>query len=161
VQALTNQVRQLSLDLRPVVLDSYGLLEAIQWYIGRYEARSGITVHLRHDGRERRYAPEIEIAAFRVVQEALTNIARHAGVTEAWVTLFSERSLLVVIHDQGRGFAADQHHESIGLGGMRERVELLGGTFDLETAPGEGVRITAEFPLDEPDPADPPGEPAP
>jgi signal transduction histidine kinase len=148
VQALTNQVRQLSLELRPVVLDGYGLLAAIQWYIGRYQPRSGVTVHLRHDGSDRRYAPEVEIAAFRVVQEALTNIARHSGVTEAWVTLFGERSLLVIIHDQGQGFAPDRSTESTGLGGMRERVALLGGTFVLETAPGAGVHITAEFPLD-------------
>ncbi len=155
VQALTNQVRQLSLELRPVMLDSYGLLAAIKWYIERFQPRTGITVHLRHDGSDRRFAPEVEIAAFRVVQEALTNVARHAGVTEAWVTLFGERSLLVIIHDQGQGFAPGRSTESSGLGGMRERVTLLGGTFVLETAPGAGVHITAEFPLESA-----PGEPA-
>jgi PAS domain S-box-containing protein len=149
VQRLTEQVRQLSLDLRPAVLDRYGLRAAIDWHVERFQAASGITIHLRHEGPDRRYAPEIEIAAFRVVQEALTNIARHAEILEAWVTVLNDGSLLVVIHEQGRGFDAAQVTASNGLSGMRERAELLGGRFDLETAPGDGVHITAEFPLDD------------
>jgi PAS domain S-box-containing protein len=150
VQMLTEQVRQLALELRPQVLDRYGLLAAIQWYVERYQTTTGMTVHLREQGVvRRRFPPEVEIAAFRVVQEALTNIARHAGVEEAWVTLFNAGSLVVVIHDQGQGFDPDQQRESIGLSGMRERVELLGGRFDVETAPGEGVHLTAEFPLED------------
>ncbi len=150
VQTLTEQVRQMSLDLRPAVLDRYGLPAAIAWYLERYQATTGITIHLQQqDVEQRRYPPEIEIAAFRVVQEALTNIARHAGVAEAWVTLFRDGSLLLVIHDRGRGFDPAQHLESSGLGGMRERVELLGGSFELVTAPGEGVHITAAFSLED------------
>jgi PAS domain S-box-containing protein len=147
VQALTEQVRQLSLELRPAVLDRYGLLAAVEWYVERFQQRTGVTVHLRHEELTRRFASEVEVAAFRVVQEALTNIARYAEVTEAWVTLFADDTLLVVIHDLGHGFETAQSGESNGLAGMRERVELLGGAFDLETAPGEGVHITAEFPL--------------
>ncbi|MFT4040378.1 MAG: PAS domain S-box protein [Thermomicrobiales bacterium] len=148
VQALTEQVRQMALELRPQVLDRYGLLAAIEWFRTRYQATTGITVHLREQNvAQRRYPPEIEIAAFRVVQEALTNVARHAGVGEAWVSLFSDGVLLAAIRDEGRGFDAAQVRDSSGVGGMQERVHLLGGAFDLETAPGEGVRITAEFPL--------------
>jgi two-component system sensor histidine kinase UhpB len=154
VQRLTEQVRQLALDLRPVVLDSHGLLAAVEWHLVRFQQRTGITVHLSHENVSQRYAPEVEIAAFRVVQEAMTNIARHADVSDAWVTLFSESQLLVVISDQGRGFNPEQIGESSGLGGMRERVELLGGSWVLEAAPGAGVHITAEFPLDVPVAAD-------
>jgi PAS domain S-box-containing protein len=150
VEKLTEQVRQLALDLRPQVLDRYGLLAAVRWYVERYQATTSITVHLREqDVAHQRYPAEVEIAAFRVVQEALTNVARYAGVDAAWVTLFCNGSLLLVIHDQGQGFDPEQYRESSGLGGMRERVELLGGSFELETTPGEGVHITAEFPLED------------
>ena len=150
VEQLTDQVRHLALDLRPVMLDDYGLLAAIAWCIGRYQETTGITIHLREQGvAGQRYSPEVEISAFRVVQEALTNIARYAEVDEAWVTLLHDGGLLVVVHDQGQGFDPRQHRESSGLSGMRERVELLGGTLALETAPGEGVHITAEFPVAE------------
>ena len=82
------------------------------------------------------------------MQEALTNIARYAEVEEAWVTLIRDDTLVLVIYDHGRGFDPTLHRESSGLGGMRERVALLGGRFVVETAPGQGVHITAEFPLD-------------
>jgi PAS domain S-box-containing protein len=148
VQALTEQVRQVSLDLRPAVLDHYGLLAAVEWYIARYQFRTGITVHLRQENGNRRLAPEVEIAAFRVVQEGLTNIARYAGVREAWVTIFSDGVLLVIIKDKGQGFDVANHHHANGLAGMRERVELLGGTFELESVPGQGTTITAELPIE-------------
>jgi signal transduction histidine kinase len=150
VQHLTEQVRQLALDLRPAVLDRYGLLAAVEWYVGRYQATTGITIHLRQQNMaHRRISPEIEIAAFRVVQEALTNIARYAAVAEAWVTLLGNGHLLVIVQDEGRGFDPAKRVESSGLSGMQERVALLGGMFELVTAPGEGVHLTAEFPLDE------------
>lgn len=149
VQQLTEQVRQLALDLRPQVLDRYGLLAAIEWYVERYQFKTGITVHLRHVGAAQRFPANFEIAAFRIVQEALTNIARYAQVTEAWVTMIHDDTLLVVIHDRGRGFDLEQRRESSGLAGMRERVELLGGSFELDTAPGEGVHINAEFPVED------------
>jgi PAS domain S-box-containing protein len=155
VQTLTEQVRQLSLELRPAVLDRYGLLAAVQWYVERYQATTGISIHLLDEGLPERFTPAIEIAAFRVVQEALTNIARYAGVTEAWVTMVHDGSLLIVIHDQGCGFDPAHVAESNGLAGMRERIHLLGGGFDLDAAPGAGVRISAEFPLE----SRPPGAP--
>jgi PAS domain S-box-containing protein len=146
VQALTEQVRQLSLDLRPAVLDRYGLLAAMEWHIGRFQAKTGITVHLRHQGLDERFPPEIEIAAFRVVQEALTNVARHSGADFATVQVYGDGSLTLVIRDGGRGFDPANAGTSTGLGGMRERVELLGGRLEIEAIPGDGTAIIAELP---------------
>jgi signal transduction histidine kinase len=151
VQALTEQVRQLSMDLRPAVLDRFGLLAAVEWHLARYQQRTGIAVDLRHHGLARRFAPDLEIGAFRVVQEALTNVARHARVDRAAVQLFADDgALTVVVRDDGCGFDATQPPTASGLGGMRERVELLGGMLTIEATPGAGTAITAELPLDRP-----------
>jgi PAS domain S-box-containing protein len=150
VQALTEQVRQLSLDLRPQVLDRYGLLAALEWHIERFQAKTGITVHLRHQGLNRRFPPEVEIAAFRVVQEALTNVARHSGENFATVQVYGDGSLTLVIRDAGRGFDPAQADTSTGLAGMRERVELLGGKLEVEAIPGDGTAIIAELPAEFP-----------
>jgi PAS domain S-box-containing protein len=149
VQALTAQVRQLSMDLRPAALDAFGLLPALQWLIERFQTQTGIQIDLRHQGIERRFTPEVEIAAYRVVQEALTNVARHAGVARATISLLCDGTLLIVIRDEGRGFDPAATPAPSGLRGLRERVELLDGTVAIDAALGDGVRITAEFPLDE------------
>lgn len=148
VQALTEQVRRLSMDLRPTMLDTLGLLPALQWLIDRFQTQTGIQVDLRHHGIERRFRPEVEIAAYRVVQEALTNVARHAEVDRVMVNLLGDGTLGIVIRDQGRGFDPATTPTPSGLRGLRERVELLDGTVTIEAAPGAGVRVTAEFPLD-------------
>jgi len=100
---------------------------------------------------ERRFQPEIETAVYRIVQEALTNVARHAGVSKVTVRLWAdEEALNVQIEDQGAGFdreAALATGTSSGLSGMHERVALLGGRLTIETAPGTGTRLTAELPL--------------
>jgi signal transduction histidine kinase/PAS domain-containing protein len=149
VQGLTEQVRQLSMDLRPAALDAFGLLPALQWLIERFQTQTGIEVDLRHQGIERRFPPEAEIAAYRVVQEALTNVARHAEVDRATISLLCDGTLLIVIRDEGCGFDPAVTPTPSGLRGLRERVELLEGTVAIDAALGAGVRITAEFPLDE------------
>jgi PAS domain S-box-containing protein len=147
VRALTEQVRQMALDLRPQVLDRYGLLAALEWHIARFQAKTGITVHLRHQGLEERFPPEVEIAAFRVVQEALTNVARHAGTDFATVQVYGGDGVVtLVIRDTGRGFDVEQGGASTGLGGMRERVELLGGRLEIDAMPGGGTAVIAELP---------------
>jgi signal transduction histidine kinase len=136
------------MDLRPAVLDQYGLLAALRWHIERYGIRTGIKVDLRHEGLEARLPPPVEIAAFRVVQEALTNIARHAETHEAFVQLLADaEALTVVVRDRGQGFDPASANPSSGLSGMRERVELLGGTLTLDSGEGEGTVIAAEVPL--------------
>ncbi len=150
VAELTEQVRQLSMDLRPAALDTYGLMPALRSHIERYEKRTGITIDLRVEGVERRFTPLLETTAYRIVQEALTNLARHADVPEAVVQLIADEQVLMVsIQDQGPGFDPAVVQEGSGLTSMRERAELLGGLLDVDTAPGAGVRITAELPLDD------------
>ena len=100
------------------------------------------------EGLERRFASPVESTAYRIVQEALTNLARHAETPQAIVQLFAdEQTLTVSIRDLGSGFDPANVREGSGLGGMRERAELLGGSLDIDTAPGAGVRITAELPV--------------
>jgi PAS domain S-box-containing protein len=148
VQEVTVQVRTLSRDLRPATLDLLGLLPALVELVARVEAATDVTVDLRHEGLERRFSAEVEIAAYRIVQETLTNVARHAAAHKAIVQLLAdEEALIVAIRDDGIGFTPLQSTCSGGLGGMSERVELLNGTVDIESAPGAGTTITAEIPL--------------
>jgi PAS domain S-box-containing protein len=160
VEVLTEQVRQLSMDLRPAVLDSFGLLPALQWYAERYQQRTGIVVDLRQTGLDCRFPPQIEIGAYRVVQEALTNVARHAQTATATVQLLAEDgTLMVVVQDSGQGFNPITTSNSSGLGGMRERVELLGGGLEIEAAHGAGVVVRAELPFARPRDTAPDGGP--
>ncbi|HEV8715120.1 MAG TPA: PAS domain S-box protein [Candidatus Binatia bacterium] len=148
---LIGHVRELALDLRPAVLDDLGLAPALEWLCKRYTVRTQVTVTFEQKGLNRRFAPEVETAAYRIVQEALTNVARHAGVSEARVWLGADHDQLTVeIHDQGRGFEPDTvlaAGAGSGLVGMRERAALLGGQLTVEAAPGQGTRIRAHLPL--------------
>ena len=156
-QALVNDLmartRKLSLDLRPATLDHLGLLPALLRLMSQYSSQTSVQVNFRHDGLEgRRFDPELETAAFRIVQEALTNVARHARAAEAVVRIWADQhSLSIHIEDQGQGFdvatvfAASQ---SSGLSGMRDRALLLGGNFTVDSQPGNGTRLTAEWNLD-------------
>jgi signal transduction histidine kinase len=147
------RVDNLSLDLRPAILDDLGLLPALLWHFERYTAQTNVCVTFRHSGLEgRRFASEVETAAYRIVQEALTNVARHADVSEVMVRAWADQDVLAVqIEDQGAGFdleATLAAGETTGLAGMRDRAVLLGGKLTVESAPGTGTRVTAEFPLD-------------
>jgi signal transduction histidine kinase len=150
VESLMSQVREISLDLRPAVLDDLGLIPALLWHFDRYQSQTGIRVMFTQTGMEERLTPEIETAAFRIVQEALTNIARHAGVTEARVWIRKDpEELSVIVEDEGCGFSqpSSQAFRSPGLSSMRERATLVGGQFSLVTAPSSGTRISAVLPL--------------
>ena len=158
-QALVNElvarVRDLSLDLRPAMLDDLGLLPALLWHFDRYTAQTNVRVTFKHSGlQRRRFGPEVETAAYRIVQEALTNVARHASVSEVTVRLWADQDTLgAQIEDQGTGFdpeAALAAGATTGLAGMRERAVLLGGQLTVESAPGAGTQVTAELPLGHP-----------
>jgi len=148
VDELTLQVRQLSMDLRPTALDAYGLLPTLRGHTERYEVQTGIAVDLRAEGLNQRFPAPIEITAYRIVQEALTNVARHAETSDVTVQLLAdEQTLTVSVRDSGLGFDPATIYGATGLSGMRERAELLGGTMEIDASPGTGVRITAELPL--------------
>ncbi|MEP7271875.1 MAG: response regulator [Acidobacteriota bacterium] len=149
---LTGRVRDLSLNLRPTVLDDLGLVHALVWLLDRYQTQTGVSVTFTQAGIEgRRFTPEIETAAYRIVQEALTNVARHAAAGEAHVHVWaSEDVLSVQVEDHGRGFDAEWktlRRNSGGLAGMHERADLLGGRLTIDSASGHGTSVSASFPL--------------
>jgi signal transduction histidine kinase len=148
------QVRNLSVDLRPSLLDDLGLVVALEWYVERQAQRVGFVGHCVADPPDLRADPTVETVCFRVVQEALTNIARHAQATEVWVEVRRrEQALFLLIRDNGVGFdvpAARErviHGASFGLLGMQERVELAGGYFEIRSTAGGGTEIHVRFPL--------------
>ena len=154
VDETSERVSQLSLDLRPGALDDLGLVPALRWYVSRYIKRLGIEVDLVATGLEGRLAPEVETTVYRVAQEALTNVARHAHATRVCLRLERRASsICAVIQDDGQGFAVEEDagqtrpERGAGLLGIRERVALLGGSFHIESRPGEGTRLSIEIPL--------------
>ncbi len=151
VNELVARVRNLSLDLRPAMLDDLGLLPALIWLIDRYSAQTKVEVNFKHSGVEGRYAPELETAIYRIVQEALTNAARHSRANKATVLLWTtDVTIFVQIEDQGMGFRPESlmaSGYSNGLTGMSERASLLGGKLTIESNEGVGTCVTAEMPL--------------
>lgn len=154
VRDLTARVRDLSLHLRPTMLDDLGLLPALLWLIERFTAQTQVVVDFEKSGVDRRFAPEVETAAYRIVQEALTNVARHAHVDRASLRIWlDEDQLHVQVEDEGAGFDADAGHsggKSSGLSGMHERASLLGGRLRIEAAPGRGTCVLACLPVGAP-----------
>jgi signal transduction histidine kinase len=147
---LVQRVREMSLNLRPSMLDDLGLLPTLIWHLGKYSTQTGVQVSFEHTGLPAVLPPEINITAYRIIQEALTNIARYARVKRAAVKISFKTGLLTVnIEDRGKGFALKETNikATAGLSGMRERVLLLGGNMVLETAPGQGTRIRVELPV--------------
>jgi signal transduction histidine kinase len=151
-QALTS-VRDLSQLLRPAMLDDFGLPDTIKWYVRKFSDRTGIRAEFVGDGLAERLSTDVEVSAYRVLQEGLTNVARHAQATTCRV--FVQRlsaSLVVTVEDDGRGFhtigeTPASPSTGLGLVGIRERAVQLGGTFRIESGPDKGTRLTVEFPL--------------
>jgi PAS domain S-box-containing protein len=154
VNRAIEQVRELSLNLRPPMLDVLGLEAALRWYAQKQSERSGLEVQLAGHLNVPRLDPDLEIACFRVVQESITNVLRHAQARHVWIELQEEDAeLSVVIRDDGVGFDVAAMQKRAGCGGsfgilaMRERIELLSGRLEIQSAPGQGTRICACFPL--------------
>ena len=148
-----NESRELSRLLRPPVLDDLGLPAALSWLARTLEQRTGLRVELTLDGLDERLDAELETLVFRLVQEALTNVLRHAGVDRATVAVSLAGGLLALqVADRGRGFdagsalAGSQAATGSGLRGMRDRLELFGGRLELTSAPGEGTLVSAVVP---------------
>ena len=135
VSDIIRQVREMSLNLRPSMLDDMGLVPTLIWHFDRYTNQTGIRVNFQRKAIPERLPLEIETAAYRIIQEALTNVARHAQVTEVLVGLVvQDKTLWVEVLDHGKGFkvSADLEKPSSGLSGMRERASLLGGYLVVE-----------------------------
>jgi signal transduction histidine kinase len=145
-------VRDLSHLLHPAMLDDLGLAAAIDWYLKGFSRRHGVKIELLQDRMEERLTADTEAAVYRIVQEALTNVAKHAQATTCRVYLQRlTNTLLVTIEDDGIGFEPDAPRQpgatrGIGLVGIRERVTQLRGELRLESAPGKGTRLTVEVP---------------
>jgi signal transduction histidine kinase len=145
-------VRDMSQLLHPSALDDFGLPATLTTYLRTFSHRTGIRAQLA-ETLETRLAPEIEVAVYRIVQEALSNVARHSGATACTVSLNSGRGVLrLVIEDNGRGIGpiATRLTSGRGLGliGMRERAQALGGTFTIRERDGGGTIVAVTLPLD-------------
>ena len=147
-------VRQLAFQLRPADLDDLGLVAALQEFNESYAKRYGIKVELQIDGLHARVPPKVELILYRIVQEALTNVARHAGgATCVQVVLTRhDHTLGATIVDNGKGFDVEQvlraKERGLGLFGMQERAALVGGTFRVDSHVGTGTSVTVEVPLE-------------
>jgi signal transduction histidine kinase len=154
IEGLLQQVRALSLDLRPSMLDDLGLAPALRWYLSRQAERAGFAVQFAAESSEMRYPSEIETTCFRIAQETVTNIVRHAQAQLVSVKLEqSANELCLLIRDDGVGFdvgaarARAGRGASLGLLGMHERAMLIGGQISIESAPAQGTVVRARFPL--------------
>ena len=150
-------VRDLSVDLRPPILDDLGLTTALRWYVDRYTKRTGLSVDVLIDlpDENERFSRDIETACFRIAQEALTNVVRHAKATHVVVRLSRDaEALLLTVKDDGVGFDVERlrkrapRQATLGLISMQERAYAAGGTIDLDSAPAKGTEIRFSLPLD-------------
>jgi two-component system sensor histidine kinase DegS len=151
--AILSGVRRLSQDLRPAALDRLGLLPALQWLASSVTEHSGIATEVSVIGEERRLPEEVAIALFRVTQEALRNVWRHSGGKHADIKVeFAENLTRVTVTDDGRGFELPDklgdlaRTGKLGLTGMQERAQLVGGKLTVQSSPGQGTSITVELP---------------
>jgi signal transduction histidine kinase len=142
-------VRRLVLNLRPPLLDEFGLVEALRAHCDRFHSQTGVHVRFTAHGLNgTRLATEIESAAFRVVQESLTNVARHADIRAARVEITLASSALDIrITDHGRGFDSQNAIWNAGLSGMSERMKMLGASFHVHSKPAHGTTIAASIPV--------------
>ena len=146
---LIKSVRRISTDLRPGILD-LGLAAAVEWQAQDFQTRTGIPCKLRLLAQQVVVAPNVSTALFRIFQETLTNVARHANATRTEVVLQKQRDgLVLLIRDNGQGFdsANPSFSKSLGLLGMRERAAMLGGQLKITSAPGQGTSVAAWIPL--------------
>ncbi|MCX5888145.1 MAG: PAS domain S-box protein [Deltaproteobacteria bacterium] len=151
IDTTIDEVRALATRLRPGLLDDFGLIDALDYYTKYFGQRTGITCIFKHLNM-----PQVDdlvaTAAYRITQEALTNVARHAFATKVKIDLQVKRGVLTLsVADNGRGFNPQKLSESdcLGLAGMRERASLLGGSLELQSQPGKGTRVYFRLPLDE------------
>jgi len=156
VEETLQSVRDESQIFRPAVLDDFGLQQTLAWFAEQFTRQMGVQVHYTGKLADGLFPPEASIHLYRIVQEALSNVARHSGAKEAWVSLDEKDSHLdLEIRDNGKGFDAHPQMkraagQGIGLMGMRERAEHLQGTLSVRSAPHAGTTIRVRVPLRRP-----------
>jgi len=153
LDTLLARVRDLSLDLRPSLLDHLGVVPAIRWYAIRQAERAGLQVHVEADSLPEDLPPDMAVVCFRIVQEAVTNVLRHAKATQLDVVLrTTDSGFDLIVKDNGVGFRASESMTevegrwAIGLVGMRERARALQGHIKIHSAPGRGTEVFAHIP---------------
>ncbi|GAI25749.1 unnamed protein product, partial [marine sediment metagenome] len=141
-------------DLRPRIIDDLGLVAALEWMAENLTKDYGIVTRVEVIGVERGLPDEVQLLLFRIAQEALTNIRRHAEASRAWITLeFGEKKAVLIIKDNGKGFEMPQgmgglaSAGKLGLAGMQERTQLIGGSLRIQSEAGKGTTITIEVPI--------------
>ncbi len=156
VEDTLQSVRDESQIFRPAILDDFGLPQTLEWFGEQFSRQAGVHVHFRGRLSEKLISPEIAIHVYRIVQEALSNVARHSGAQEAWITLEEvAEQLNLEVRDNGCGFAMENDvkrgaGQGIGLMGMRERAEHLNGSLSVRSAPHKGTTIRVQVPLPRP-----------
>jgi PAS domain S-box-containing protein len=147
-------VRRMSQDLRPPTLDRLGLISALESLASNIRKRSGMSIEVVVSGASRRFSPDIELALFRVTQEALSNTVKHSQATNTQITVeFNNKVISVIVKDDGCGFSLPEtvgdlvKQGRLGLVGMQERIQLVGGSFRIESEPGNGTTVFIEAPL--------------
>jgi PAS domain S-box-containing protein len=152
IEATADSVRRIARNLRPPALEELGVMGAIRTHARSLTEAFGLGVEIEAPRWDKRPAPEVELAIYRVVQEALANIVRHAHAKRAHVTIaLKESTVEVQISDEGRGFdptAVDRQGRGLGLLGMHERARNVGGELTVESAPGGGTRICVRLPME-------------
>ncbi len=152
IDATLSSVRDIATQLRPSVLDDLGLVAAIEWQAEDFRNRSGIQCHLNLECGEIALDKNRSTAIFRIFQEALTNVARHARASEVWIGLTAEAGNLILdIRDNGRGITQEEisSSKSLGLLGMRERAFAFGGEIVIGVGPGGGTTVTLKIPVNQ------------
>jgi signal transduction histidine kinase len=150
IDSTINSVRRIATELRPQILDTCGLLDALEWQGMDYQARTGIDCKLELPNDSVKLDSQLSTAIFRICQETLTNVARHAGATEVRVSLkLSENELCLTVKDNGKGIEPDKiyNSNSLGLLGIQERANYWGGHVTIDSPPGEGALFTINMPL--------------
>lgn len=148
------EMRKMILDLRPSALDDLGLASAIHWYAENGLEPRGVSLTWEVSGKEQRLAGPLETALFRMAQEAINNVARHAEATNARLQLrFASKKVVIDVEDDGKGFdvqevtASTDETRGLGLLGMKERASLFGGSVRIDSQPGQGTRVQIEVPV--------------
>ena len=146
-QSTLDNIRGLSQALHPVLLEEAGLVSTMDWYIPTLERQTGLTIHYEKSGTPFAVDSSAGVHVYRVLQEALNNINRHAETREAWVRLnFLQNSLELLVEDHGKGFTVKKGQQGIGLVAMRERSELIGGTLEYGVPSEGGTRVRLQVP---------------